>query len=303
MRPATRRRVPLVPLGVLSDTALARRVADGDQRAFEQLYTRYRDQLFRYCAALVRRTEDAEDALQAAMTNAYRALDRGDGVGEMALRAWLYRIAHNECVNILRRRVPSDELTGEETAVGDGVEDQVARAADVRQLTEDLATLPPRPRSALILRELSGLSHEEIGQALGGTASVAKQLIYEARLSLEELEEGRAMACRDVRRTLSDGDKRALRGRRLNAHLRACAGCRSFRGRLDTRPRVLASVVPAALPALAGQRILEGVLGSVAATGVGGGAAMVAGAGAAAGGASTVAVKVAALAGAGVLRA
>ena len=46
-RPAPRRRMPLVPLGMLSDAALMRRVAEGDQRAFEQLYTRYADQLFR----------------------------------------------------------------------------------------------------------------------------------------------------------------------------------------------------------------------------------------------------------------
>src|SRR5438105_2421626 len=153
-RPAPRRRMPLVPLGMLSDAALMRRVAEGDQRAFEQLYTRYADQLFRYCAALLRRPEDAEDALQAAMTNAYRALARGDGVGDVAVRAWLYRIAHNECVNIMRRRVVNEELTGAETAVRDEVPDQVERAAEVRQLTADLATLPPRPRSALVLREL-----------------------------------------------------------------------------------------------------------------------------------------------------
>jgi RNA polymerase sigma factor (sigma-70 family) len=292
-----KRRRPLVPLGVLSDAALTRRVAEGDQRAFEQLYTRYRDQLYRYCAALLRGTEDAEDALQAAMTGAYRALARGDRVGEMAVRAWLYRITHNECVNIMRRRVASEELTGAEAAIGGGVADRAEMAAEVRQLTADLAALAPRPRSALIMRELSGLSHEEIGQSLGATPAVAKQLIYEARAALEELAEGRALPCADVRRTLSDGDRRALRGRRLNAHLTACAGCRAFRDRLDSRSRVLASFAPA-LPAMAGQRILEAVFGSVAA----GGGGIVAVSAAASGGAvSALAVKAAAIAGAGAL--
>src|SRR6266545_6824766 len=98
-RPSTRR-LPLAPLGVLSDQALARRVGTGDQRAFEALYGRFKDQLYRYCMSLLRQPQDAEEALQAAMVNAYGALaTRGER--ELNVKPWLYRITHNECMNVL----------------------------------------------------------------------------------------------------------------------------------------------------------------------------------------------------------
>src|SRR5436305_238025 len=127
-------RLPLAPFGMLSDQALARRVGAGDQRAFEALYRRFKDPLYRYCMALVRQPQDAEEALQAAMVNAYRA----------------------------------------------------------------------------------------------------------------------------------------LRGRRVGAHLRACAGCRAYRTRLEERPKLMSALVPAALPALAGTRILNAALGSLGGAGHGG---------------------------------
>src|SRR5207248_2052749 len=141
-RPSTRR-LTLAPLGALSDQALARRVGGGDQRAFETLYGRYKDPLYRYCMALVRHPQDAEEALQAAMVNAYGALS-AQGDREIALRPWLYRITHNECMNVLRRRVVHEELSGVEEAPGCAVEEQAARSEAVRQLAQDLSTLAPR---------------------------------------------------------------------------------------------------------------------------------------------------------------
>src|SRR5438132_568850 len=113
-------RLPLAPFGMLSDQALARRVGAGDQRAFEALYRRFKDPLYRYCMALVRQPQDAEEALQAAMVNAYRALAT-QGERELAVKPWLYRITHNECVNVLRRRVAHHELSGAEESPDAGV--------------------------------------------------------------------------------------------------------------------------------------------------------------------------------------
>ena len=64
---------------MLSDEALARLVSAGDERAFEILYERYSALLFRYCRAILRSSDDAEEAFQATMLNAYRALSRGGG--------------------------------------------------------------------------------------------------------------------------------------------------------------------------------------------------------------------------------
>src|ERR1041385_4843971 len=95
-------RPALAPLRTLSDQALARRAGAGDERAFEVLYGRFKDPLYRYCMALLRQPQDAEEALQAAMVNAYRAL-LTQGRRELQVKPWLYRITHNECVNIARR--------------------------------------------------------------------------------------------------------------------------------------------------------------------------------------------------------
>ena len=87
----------------IADDALAERVAAGDARAFEVLYDRHRAEISRYCAAIVRHPQDAEEAFQLTMLAAYRALSAGRRP-RGALRPWLFRIAHNECVDLLRAR-------------------------------------------------------------------------------------------------------------------------------------------------------------------------------------------------------
>ena len=245
------------------DEELVRRVALGDQRAFEAIYERYREPLYRYCHSIMRQREDAEEAFQATMLSAFQALSAGSQ-REIALRAWLYRIAHNACISALRKRPRHDaaELTGREAAPGDvGVRTELAE--DLRQLQRDLAELPDAQRSALVMRELGGLSHIEIGRALGADVPGVKQLIYSARSTLHDLSAGRDLACTSVRRTISDGDGRALRGRSLRAHLRACAGCRSWQSELHARPVKLAALTPV-LSAAAFAQILEAVTGTAA---------------------------------------
>ncbi|MDX6644723.1 MAG: hypothetical protein QOK40_450 [Miltoncostaeaceae bacterium] len=268
--------MPAALAGVQSDAALARLVGLGDQRAFEVLYQRYRDQLHRYCASQLRHREDSEEALQATMFNAYRWLSTG--VRDLQVRPWLYRIAYNECINVLRRRREHEPLSSAELPDGVEVGERAELKEGLRQLWADLDALPLPQRSALVLRELSGLTHDEIGRCIDAPAGVAKQLIYEARQSLQEFGEGRELACADVRRRLSDGDGRVLKARKLGAHLRACSGCRQFRTSLRARKRKLVALFPP-LPLIAGERILVAILGSGGSGGaVAGGAALVGGA-------------------------
>jgi RNA polymerase sigma factor (sigma-70 family) len=267
----------------LGDEELVRRVRRRDQRAFEAIYERYREPLYRYCHSILRQPEDAEEAFQATMLSAFQALSGGDE-REIALRPWLYRIAHNACISALRKRPRRDpaELTGRETAAED-VSARTEMAEDLRQLQRDLAELPEGQRAALVMRELGGLSHVEIGRALDEDPAVVKQLIYTARSALHDLAAGRDLACASVRRTLSDGDGRSLRGRGLRAHLRACAGCRGWQADLHARPAKLAALAPV-ISAAAFAQIYEAVTGAATAAGLGAGAmAAAAGAGAAGG--------------------
>ena len=91
-----------------SDAFLARRAAAGDDDAFEKLYARYQPRLQAYCRSIVRHDEDARDAVQNAMTKALVALRRQDGTTNVG--GWLFRIAHNEAISLLRRRRPKTEL-------------------------------------------------------------------------------------------------------------------------------------------------------------------------------------------------
>ncbi len=84
---------------MLGDGALADLVASGDQRAFEVVYERHRAEIFRYCSALMRHPQDAEEAFQLTMLSAYRALASGRRAFR-ELRPWLFRIAHNECMAV-----------------------------------------------------------------------------------------------------------------------------------------------------------------------------------------------------------
>jgi hypothetical protein len=136
------------------------------------------------------------------------------------------------------------------------------------------------------MRELGGLGFAQIGAVFESSAAVARQTVYEARLSLRQMETGREMSCEAVQRKLSDSDGRVTRGREIRSHLRNCPDCRAFRDGIAKRRTDLASIAP--LPAIASAALLKGVFGG-SASGALGGAAAGAGGGAAAGGGSGLA--------------
>ncbi len=270
----SRQRAPLArrPLRLFSDDRLARMAAAGDQRAVAALYERHHRALFRYVLTIVRHKEDAQDVLQSTMTNAITALRRG--TPDAPLRPWLFRIAHNEAISALRRRRPAAEFDETQApALGDGLERTLEDRRRLSLLVDDLGDLPERQRSALVMRELSGLSHAEIAGALEISPAKAKQAILEARLSLREFEKGRAMDCPDVRQVISAEDGRKLRGRTVRAHLRGCPDCRTLREAIRTREADLALLVPP-LPAAVSAGLLAHLLGG---SGGGGGGGAVAG--------------------------
>ena len=277
----------------LSDERLTRRACGGDERAFAAIFRRYHQPLYRFCLAIVGNPEDAQDALQNTMVKVMRALPGEER--QIDLKPWLYRIAHNEAIDLLRRRRETRQLDAEQPAPGYGLAEDAATRERLRRLLTDLRELPERQREVLVMRELSGFRFEEIGAALGTTDAVARQTLYEARQSLRQMEEGREMNCDEVSRALSDGDGRVTRRRDVRAHLRSCAGCRAFRDEIKGRQRDLAAISP--LPAAAVAGLAQGLVGgSGAASGgsglaaaLGGGAAKTISASAAAKGVATVA--------------
>ncbi|WP_320672147.1 RNA polymerase sigma factor, partial [Patulibacter defluvii] len=256
------------------DPALRSRAVRGDAQAFALLYERHHQALYRYARSILQHDEDARDALQSAMARAFSALQEEER--DFELRPWLFRIVHNEAISLARRRRPTSELEEARTLGRDDLERTVETRERLAHLRHDLRDLPERQRSALVLRELSGLGHDEIASVLETSPRAVKQTIYEARLALAEFAEGRAMECADVQRQLSDGDGRVLRARRVRAHLRSCTGCRRFQAALAQRPGDLGALAPP-LPLAAASGILAGLLPGGAGV-AGGGAAASAGA-------------------------
>ena len=153
----------------------------GNDRAFEAVVVRYRRPLLRYCRRLLP-PERAEDAVQQTFLNAYRAI--GAGEAELNLRPWLYRIAHNASMSLLRQNGWSHEELDERF---DGVM-QPPQAFEererVREVMRAVRELPPRQRDAMVLRELEGRSYEEIALALGVSGGAVRQLLNRARTTL-----------------------------------------------------------------------------------------------------------------------
>jgi len=235
---------------------------------FEAIFERYHQALYRFCLSILGNAEDAREALQNTMVKALRALPGEER--EIDLKPWLYRVARNESIDMLRRRRDRVELDPEAAGAGGGPAEEAESRERLRALLADLGDLPERQRAALVMRELGGLEFAEIGDAFDTSASVARQTVYEARLSLQQLKAGREMSCEKVRWELSGEDGRVTRRRDIQAHLRDCAECRAFRDAIGERRRDLAALAP--LPAAASAGLLHAVLGGKAGAAATGGA-------------------------------
>lgn len=273
--------------GPLSTRRLKRLLARGDARAFDQIFREHHQEIFRYCRALVGNRGDAEDALQATMAAALRALPGDER--SIEVRPWLFRVAHNESISIIRgrREQPHPEPAAASPVHAEGPIDAVERSERLRLLVADLQSLPERQRSALVMRELSGLSYGEIAAALDCAEGAARQTVHEARLALEVRKEGREMNCEEVLLAIDSGDRRRLRGRRVRAHLSACDSCSGFGRAMKLRKADLEALCPP-LPVAVGGGMLATLIGAgsakgAAAGGVAATSAATAGAGAAGG--------------------
>src|SRR3954470_2977366 len=284
-----------------SDERLVAIAKDGDERAFAVLYERHAPAILRYCRSLLRSTQEAEDVKQEVFVLAISALRRG--AQPDAFRPWLYRVAHNACMSHLRMRRPvlvadNGVLVGPAAAV----EPVDAHREELRQLLDDIGTLPDVQRGALLLREMDGFSYEQVGEVLGLPLSTVRASIFRARRTLQGLAQARDASCEAIQSELAElADRRGRRGRHITSHLTVCSSCRDFRDGLRRRPTVLGGIAPAGPIAPGALLALKGKLfGGVAA---GGSGAAIATAGGGAGVAKIAAVaasSIALLAGMGV---
>ena len=176
------------------EAAIVRKVLGGDANAFETLVLEYEKNVYNIALRMTGNSEDAADMTQEAFIKAYNSLQSFRGDSKFSV--WLYRIVSNVCLDFLRskNRRPTVSLSvedddGEDTQLDVADESQSPELLLDRKLTREgvrrgLDSLPPDYRQILLLREIQGLSYDEIAQALGLEVGTVKSRIFRARKRL-----------------------------------------------------------------------------------------------------------------------
>jgi len=177
------------------DQKLVVRVQKGDKTAFDLLARKYQHKIAKLISRYVRDRREVEDVTQEALIKAYRAI--GGFRGESAFYTWLYRIAVNTAKNYLEsqgRRPPGSDVEIESAELidsGEGLRDQAT--PERQMLTNEIATtvhrvlelLPPDLRTAITLREIEGMSYEEIAEVMDCPIGTVRSRIFRAREAID----------------------------------------------------------------------------------------------------------------------
>jgi len=177
------------------DQALVERVQQGDKQAFDILVLKYQNKIIQLAYRYVHDRDEALDVAQEAFIKAYKSLDNFRG--ESAFFTWIYRIAINTAKNHLvasGRRPPRTDLDAQEAEQYDGAEGLREYATPEHVLLRDelketiasaIDELPDDLRTAITLRELEGLSYEEIAQAMDCPIGTVRSRIFRARDAID----------------------------------------------------------------------------------------------------------------------
>ncbi|MGE0192856.1 MAG: RNA polymerase sigma factor [Planctomycetota bacterium] len=171
------------------DAALVRAVRGGDPAAFPRLVERYQRRVYWLAHDILLDADEARDVAQETFLRVYASLDRYDERRDFV--NWLYRIARNLAIDLLRRRrrhaLPVDDVEGAAGARGsEDVADDLRSVETGRLVREVLATLPVEYRTALTLRDLHGMSPREIAAVTDCTYPTARWRIHRARALFRE---------------------------------------------------------------------------------------------------------------------
>ncbi|MBT5058847.1 MAG: sigma-70 family RNA polymerase sigma factor [Gemmatimonadetes bacterium] len=183
------------PTIAVSEKALVKRIRAGDPAAFDEVVRRHHERLIQFVFRLVNDRDDAADVAQDTFIKAHRRF--GDFRGEAGLFTWLYRIAYNESISLLRRR----KLRGYLRLGSDGRVDQVWDPALAieddpsaelesqqvqQQVAEAVASLPPRQRAIFSMRHYEELSHAEIARVIGRSEGAVRANYFHAIRKLRQ---------------------------------------------------------------------------------------------------------------------
>jgi RNA polymerase sigma-70 factor, ECF subfamily len=166
----------------VADSVLVVRAANGDIDAYEQLVRRYQLPIYRHCLNMLGDEGDAAEAAQDVFFTVWRSLSRFRG--DSAFSTWLYRISTNRCLKALRQRPQSTvPLIEQQTSFG-LPEKELEGKQTIELVARAIASLTPPQRAALLLREVEGLTYEQIARVLGLSVAAVKSRLNRARMEI-----------------------------------------------------------------------------------------------------------------------
>ena len=169
------------------DRARAQAFAEGDEMAFVALYNRHKDAIYAFCLKMLSDPQRAQDAMQDTFLRAYENRDRLPQL--RSVRAWLFTVARNGCLNQMRKgrrlvELDLDDGWDEPIAPADVPSGQLEKSEEVELVNTFLQQLPPHYREVLVLREYQNLSYDEIAAVTRSTLSAVKSRLFKARKKL-----------------------------------------------------------------------------------------------------------------------
>ena len=180
----------------LKERSLIQKAKQGDMRAFEELILKHEKIVYNLALRMMNHSEDAQDIAQEVFLKAYRSLSNFDE--RSAFSTWLYRITHNTCIDEMRKRKGKqtysleEELESEEGTMqrqiadaGDTPEESLLRAEQKSEILQALDRLSEEHKAAILLRDVKGLSYEEIAEILELSLGTVKSRISRARNQLK----------------------------------------------------------------------------------------------------------------------
>ena len=184
------------------DLTLVKRVRSGDQRAFRTLVERYQRKVYSVALGMLKDKEEAMDVSQEAFVKVYKYLDHFKG--DSSFYTWLYRITVNICIDVLRKRggargedVEFDESIAHDTAeaqigalgtrLGTNPQKSALRRELAEKIQEALEQVPEKHRAILLLREIEGMSYEELSRTLEIPKGTVMSRLFHARAKVQKI--------------------------------------------------------------------------------------------------------------------
>jgi RNA polymerase sigma-70 factor, ECF subfamily len=184
------------------DLTLVKRVRDGDQRAFKLLVERYQRKVYAVALGMLKDKDEAMDVSQEAFVKVYKYLDHFKG--DSSFYTWLYRITVNICIDVMRRKGSSggqmeefDESVATDlgearigalgSRLGTNPQKSALRRELAEKIQEALASVPEKHRAILLLREVEGMSYEDLSRTLDIPKGTVMSRLFHARAKVQKI--------------------------------------------------------------------------------------------------------------------